>query len=295
MTGQILRLPMAHRRSRSTAVASCLPEHVMFRDANAAWLWTSTENDRRAFCSLPAIRSAILGGLARDCHRHLIGEMAAVHRELAVLVQDMGRADRSRSRRLRGVAGGIAQDLARLEADLASIEPGACRDHVAPGSTRQACDHQGNDGTLSWLGSAAPPGRMTFPPSAAGETTALLLSTFRQAAEVLGFRGLAATLSVCRATLCVLSRRLVLATQVRWASCAPDGLGYWIALQGTCRANDRASPRSLALPAPLGACRMLQATLAQTRLIYAVMGLAFSRALAFEELEGDRAGPVGRV
>jgi hypothetical protein len=258
MAGQILRLPIADRQRPSIPGASHGPDHHRFRDADAEWLWSATTCQRRAFYSMPAIRSAILGGLKRECLHHLLGNMAAVYRELAVLVRDTGHGDRLGSRSLRGVARGIAQDLARLEADLAVV------------------------------GSAG----ATSPVSAAmSETTALLLTTFRQTAETVGAAGLCPALSVCRATLCILSRRLAMATQIRWKSCDPEGLRYWLALEDDSRATKSAATQQEAPLDATAACPRRQATLAQTKLIYAVMGLAFSHALVFEDLESEPLRP----
>jgi hypothetical protein len=254
MAGQILRMPRPDRRRPTMVEALLVPDQATFRDADSAWLWTSTACHRQAFYGLPAIRSALLGGLSRECFRHLLEEMAAVHRELASLFAAMRGPGWVDTRRIRGAADGIARDLACLETDLVAL------------------------------------GRPTAsaPESAAGDTTALLLSTFRQTAEVAGSHGLATTLTVCRATLSALSRRLVLATQVRWQTCDDGGFGYWLALDVAYRDGLVLPPRTEVAQYPAGACRMRMATLAQTKLIYAVMGRAFSHALAFEELEGGR-------
>ncbi|MFO1149722.1 MAG: hypothetical protein U1E62_15195 [Alsobacter sp.] len=259
MAGQILRMPVTDRPRASTPEALCMSDRARFGDPVAAWLWTATADHRRAFYSLPALRSAILAGVTRDCLRHLAGEMAALHRELASVVGAMRQADDADARSLRGVARAIARDLARLEADLA------------------------------WIGQPHASARS----SAAGEATALLLSTFRQTGEVVGAGGLAATLSVCRATLSGLSRRLVLATQVRWQSCDPRGFGYWLALDAAIGGAGASRPPG-AGPEQGVACRTRQAMLAQTKLVYAVTGLAFSHALAFHDLAGDPPRPAGR-
>jgi hypothetical protein len=243
-------LRRSDRQRPSIPGASREPDQEWFRDPDAEWLWSSTTGHRQALYSLPVVRSALLGGITRECLRHLLGEMVLVHRELAVLVRATGRADRSRSRSLKSVAYGVALDLGRLEADLAVV-----------------CSRTGSSPISS----------------AAAEATALLLTTFRQTAETVGPAGLCATLVVCRAVLCAMSRRLAMATQIRWRTSEPDGLTYWLALDNAIRPKDSAIGLQEALPKPVLACLAREATLAQAKVIYAMMGLTLSHALAFED------------